>query len=431
MALVYLVEKQAWVGYLGLGAWYALQAYVLLFCAYVLAPALLYVGRGAAPRRPLPHPAPAPQTDFVLLIPAHNEQRLLPGLLASIAGLAYPAARFRTVVVADNCTDRTAQLARRAGARCLVRTTPYPSTKSQALAYAATALGLAAQQPAAVVCVLDADCRLDPQFLAALDRQFAQPGAAPVVQSSRRVANAFASDVTVLDAAAEALRQQVGAGGRRRLGLEAFIFGLGCCLRAPVFAELMALPITSLAEDKEWKAHLASRRIAVAYCPEALLSYQAVGTGAAFARQRRRWLSGHLATVKAHGLAMLGQGLRRGSLSQIDFACDLLQVPRSCLLVAALGFAAAAGWAGQGSLLSSGGWLAVAAGLLAYAGLGLHLIGAAPRHWLALLSGAGLVVGVAKSLALIVVGYKDKEWKATRPVRSAALEGVGLKKQKV
>ncbi|MVN75736.1 glycosyltransferase [Hymenobacter sp. HMF4947] len=428
MALFYLVGKQDWVGYLGLGAWYAVQGYVLLFCAYVLAPAVLYVVRGAAPSRRPRRPAPAPQTNFVLLVPAHNEQELLPGLLASIAKLNYPAARFRTVVVADNCTDRTARLARQAGAECLVRTTPYPSNKSQALAYAATELRLVEHHPAAVVCVLDADCRLDAQFLAALDRQFARPGAAPVVQSSRRVANAFESDVTVLDAAAEALRQQVGAGGRRRLGLEAFIFGLGCCLRAPVFTELMALPITSLAEDKEWKAYLASRRIPVAYCPEALLSYQAVGTGAAFAQQRKRWLSGHVATVKAHGLAMLGQGLGRGNLSQVDFACDLLQVPRSCLLVAALVFAAVASWAGQWSLLSSWGWLAVAAGLLAYAGLGLRLIGAAPRHWLALLSGVGLVVGVAKSLALIVVGYKDKDWKATRPV---AIEGVGLKKQKV
>ncbi|RZK62333.1 MAG: glycosyltransferase, partial [Hymenobacter sp.] len=360
-------------------------------------------------------PTAAPQTDFLLLIPAHNEEALLPTLLASIGQLSYPAARFRVVVVADNCTDRTAQLARQAGAACLLRTTAHPSSKAQALAYAAQQLAIAQALPATVVCVLDADCHLAPTFLTELDRYFAQPRAAPVVQCSRRVRNAFDSDVTVLDAAAEALRQQVGAATRHRLGLESFIFGLGCCARGRVFAQLVALPSQSLAEDKEWKAFLAGRRIPVAYCPAARLSYQAVGSGSAFQKQRKRWLSGHWASVQAHGLAMLGQGLGRGSLSQLDFACDLLQLPRSCLLVASLVFGlVAAGTGGRWSLLSGWGWLGLAGGLLGYGLLGLRLIGAAPRHLRVLLSGGRLVAGVVKSVVLIGAGYKTKKWDATR-----------------
>ncbi|MEJ7660242.1 MAG: hypothetical protein WKG07_11795 [Hymenobacter sp.] len=45
---------------------------------------------------------------------------------------------------------------------------------------------------------------------------------------------------------------------------------------------MMALPVTSLAEDKEWKAYFTRHRIAVRYCPAASLSYQTVGDGAAF-----------------------------------------------------------------------------------------------------------------------------------------------------
>ena len=70
----------------------------------------------ARPARPV---IAAARTTFILLIPAHNEERLLPKLLASTRRLSYPAARFRTVVVADNCTDQTALIARRAGAVCL------------------------------------------------------------------------------------------------------------------------------------------------------------------------------------------------------------------------------------------------------------------------------------------------------------------------
>ncbi|AMR26376.1 hypothetical protein A0257_04170 [Hymenobacter psoromatis] len=394
-----------------------MQAYVLLFCVYVFVPVIFYLFFAARIRqlfRPRATAGGAAQTDFILLVPAHNEAELLPGLLASIGRLNYPAGRFRTIVVADNCTDSTALLARQAGAECLERTTAYPSNKSQALRHAAGQPGFGLPCPAAVVCVLDADCRLDPQFLAELDCHFAQPGAAPVVQCNRRVANAFESDVTVLDAAAEAMRQQVLLGTRQLLGLEAFIYGLGCCLRAEVFAHLMAQPIISLAEDKEWKAYLAAAEVPVAYCATASVSYQTVSDGAAFRRQRQRWLAGQFASARAHGLLMLAQGLRRGRLSQLDFACDLLQPPRSCLLIAAVIFGAVAGLAGSWSLVSMWVWLGLATCLLAYGALGLKLVGAAPRHFLALFSGARLVADVARSVMLILVGYKEKDWKATR-----------------
>jgi cellulose synthase/poly-beta-1,6-N-acetylglucosamine synthase-like glycosyltransferase len=418
MGMHELGAKYDGVSTLALSIWYLAQMYFLAFSAYVLAPGLVYLLSRRRVQRLFCEPQVAPDqppTDFLLLIPAHNEEQLLPALLASIEQLRYPAAHFRTVVVADNCTDRTAQLARQAGAACLVRTTVGPSSKAQALAFAAAELQLAHALPTTVVCVLDADCHLSPTFLAGLHQHFARPDAAPVVQCCRRVGNAFDSDVTMRAAAAEALRQQVGAGVRHLLGLESLIFGLGCCARGAVFARLVALPLPSLAEDKEWKAYLARHRVPVAYCPAARLSYQAVGSGPAFQKQRKRWLSGHWATVRRHGLPMLGQGLVRGSLSQLDFACDLLQLPRSCLLASALVFGlVAAGTGGRWVLVSGWVWLGLATALLGYGLLGLRLVGAAPRHLRVLLYGGRLVAGIVKSVVLIAVGSRTKEWDATR-----------------
>ena len=426
MLAVYLVAGWEWGRPLALGAWYLAQGYTLAFCAYVLAPAGLYLLRARAVARLFAPPPPAPAlTDFILLVPAHNEERLLPGLLASIGQLAYPPERYTVLVVADNCTDHTARLARQAGAACLERRTAHPSSKAQALRYATQVLAVRPGWAQTVVCVLDADCRLDPQFLTGLNQHFAQAGAAPVVQASRRVANAFASDVTLLDAAAEALRQRVGAATRRLLGLESFLFGLGCCARGFVFSCLVVLPEATLAEDKEWKAYLTRHRVPVAYCPAASLRYEAVHSGPAFARQRQRWLAGQLAAARTHGLAMLGQGLRRGWLSQLDFACELLLPPRSVLLVVALGFGAAGLAGAPAVLLGGGGWLALAAALLGYGALGLRLVGAGPRHLWALLTGGRLVVGVVRSAVLILLGYKDKEWKPTRVAPAAAGKKLG------
>src|SRR5712692_1609207 len=54
----------------------------------------------------------SPQYSFAILVPAHNEEALLGNLLESISALAYPKERYTVYVVADNCTDTTAELAR-------------------------------------------------------------------------------------------------------------------------------------------------------------------------------------------------------------------------------------------------------------------------------------------------------------------------------
>src|SRR5947209_4321467 len=54
-------------------------------------------------------------TNFAILIPAHNEEVLIGQLLSSLSQLNYPRDLYTIYVIADNCTDSTAQLARSAG----------------------------------------------------------------------------------------------------------------------------------------------------------------------------------------------------------------------------------------------------------------------------------------------------------------------------
>ncbi len=58
---------------------------------------------------------------FVLLIPAHNEELLLGAALDKLKRLNYPDDRYHVVVIADNCSDSTARIARSAGALALER----------------------------------------------------------------------------------------------------------------------------------------------------------------------------------------------------------------------------------------------------------------------------------------------------------------------
>ena len=76
---------------------------------------VLTVSAWRAARRQMPEPGQHAKR-FAVLIPAHNEERLLPDLLQNLAQLDYPHELFTVHVVADNCTDQTAVIARQFGA---------------------------------------------------------------------------------------------------------------------------------------------------------------------------------------------------------------------------------------------------------------------------------------------------------------------------
>ena len=58
---------------------------------------------------------------YAILIAARNEEAVLPHLLDSIHAQDYPAELIDIFVVADNCTDRTAEVARHHGAKVFTR----------------------------------------------------------------------------------------------------------------------------------------------------------------------------------------------------------------------------------------------------------------------------------------------------------------------
>ena len=75
------------------------------------------------------------QTRFLIVIPAHDEQGAIGATVRSCQGLDYDPDRFRVFVIADNCTDGTAQEAREAGATVVERTDPDLRSKGHALEY--------------------------------------------------------------------------------------------------------------------------------------------------------------------------------------------------------------------------------------------------------------------------------------------------------
>jgi glycosyltransferase involved in cell wall biosynthesis len=102
---------------------------------------------------------------FSVVVPAHNEQTLVPRCLGSIAAAATGSGRaVEVIVVANRCTDETARIARSAGARVVESDARNIAAVRNAGAFTATG---------DVIVTLDADCRMDPGALAEVERHLA------------------------------------------------------------------------------------------------------------------------------------------------------------------------------------------------------------------------------------------------------------------
>ena len=151
--------------------------------------------RRIAPRRSQRLATATPTTRFVILVPAHNEALNVAATVQSIVANDYPEHLRAVHVVADNCVDETAEVARRAGADAHERHDENAPGKGPALNWLVQRL-VNSGEPFDVAVFVDADSIVDDGFLAAMDARF-QAGAT-VVQGLYGVRDAFESPAVAI-----------------------------------------------------------------------------------------------------------------------------------------------------------------------------------------------------------------------------------------
>jgi len=298
----------------------ALAVGLALLAAYLL---LLTLVAWVAPRRP-PPPGPA-RRRFAVLIPAHDEELVLPRLLRSLDALDYPRDRYEVCVVADNCTDATANIARTFGARVYERVDHAERAKGFALRWLLAQLRSDGRAYDAFV-VLDADSVVEPNLLRAFDARLA--AGSEVVQAYYSVLNAQASAVAGLRYAALAAVHFVRPMGRSALGLSVGLKGNGMCFSAPVL-EQFAWTWFTLAEDVEFHLALVRAGVRVDFAWETCVCADMPVTLAQAASQNQRWEGGRLQLLRSVVPGLLFEGVRRLSPMRIDAALEQLIPPLS------------------------------------------------------------------------------------------------------
>ena len=60
-----------------------------------------------------------PQSRFLVLVPAHNEEKVIGDIIRNLDAMDYPRELYDYYIIADNCTDSTAETARSLGAKVI------------------------------------------------------------------------------------------------------------------------------------------------------------------------------------------------------------------------------------------------------------------------------------------------------------------------
>ena len=301
-------------------------------------------------------PKPAPRGKrrrrFCVVVPAHNEETVLEGLLEGLNAQSYPTELTAVWVVADRCSDQTEEIASR-HARVAVRRDG-PEGKGAALAWYLDHHPLA---PDEALVVLDADNRVPQDLLARLSDEL--DNGHQVLQAYLDVTNPDESPLATASALSYWASNRMVQLARRNLGWSADLGGTGMCFTQEALSSVEGFAI-SLTEDQELGVRLALAGIPVIWLHDVRIKDEKPGELDAVVWQRARWMRGKRRLARKYGPALLGQSIRQRSAGLFDQAVRLVQPGRSFLALLTGLIALLAGLTGSHLLLPWPLWAAAA-----------------------------------------------------------------------
>lgn len=305
---------------------------------------VLFVECSAAllPRRRIDWQTMAPRPKVDVLVPAHNEAAGIGPTLKAL--LLQLTAQDRLVVVADNCDDETAAVARGFGATVLERWDPERRGKGYALDYGLRFI--AAQLPEVVV-VVDADCIVQ---LGAIDliARLAATEVRPVQATYLLNPSACSGPKDAVSALAFMVKNLVRPSGLDRMGLPCLLTGTGIAFPWSVIRKV-TLASGNIVEDMQLGLDLAIAGHAPLPCLEAQVTGLLPQKQHAIKSQRTRWEHGHLQVLLAQVPHLLREAMCQRRFDLLAIALDLCVPPLSLLVmiwVVAMGGAVVVGLGG-------------------------------------------------------------------------------------
>jgi hypothetical protein len=319
---------------------------------------------------------------FIIAVPAYNEESSIALTCDSLRGIDYPEDKFAVHVIADNCTDNTASIARSRGVVVHERSCPNDPGKGPALNWLRDRLIGTGEQFDALV-VVDADTSVNPDFLRVADACLAD--GASVVQGYYSVRDPASSPSASFRHAALACRHYLRPMARNRVRASCGLFGNGMAFSREV---VTAWNWTGhLVEDAELHNRLVLAGTRVAFAHDAVVAAEMPDNLTAAAGQQRRWERGRIMLARDYVPRLARRAVTGPDrIACLDLLLDHLTPPLSVLLA---GHVAAGGVGALAAILNGNrvaGWSVIAASagsivVVLHAFAGLVAVGAPAQRY--------------------------------------------------
>ena len=233
---------------------------------------------------------------FMAIIPAHNEEAVVGNLIESLKNQTYNKDLYDIYVIADNCTDNTAKIAKEAGAIVYERFDETKKTKGYALNWFLQQK-IAEDAPYDAFFVFDADNIVDKNFIKNMNKKLCQ--GEDVVQGYRDIKNPSDNWITAGYAIFYWQMHRFYHLARYNLGLSPLLNGTGFMVRFDVIKP-QGWDTETLTEDIEFSLKRIIKGKKLGWATDAIV-YDEQPTGFRQSwSQRSRWTVGHIQCIQKY-----------------------------------------------------------------------------------------------------------------------------------
>ena len=264
---------------------------------------------------------PAPQDkDYAVLICARNEELVLPDLIDSIRRQTYDPSKIHIFVMADNCTDRTAEVALASGAAVYTRFNQEQVGKGYAMTELMNRLKEDYPDGFDGYFVFDADNVLKADYIEQMNNTFALGYNA--VTSYRNSKNHGDNMISAGSGLWFLRESRYLNHPRYLLGTSCAVSGTGYLLSRKVVNELGGWPFHLLTEDVEFSVQRILKKDKIGYCADAEYFDEQPTRFRQSWRQRMRWSRGYLQVLHRYGGRMI-KGMFTGNFGCMDLFMNI------------------------------------------------------------------------------------------------------------
>ncbi len=263
----------------------------------------------------------APQKSFALLVAAHNEEAVVSDIVESLKKLDYPKELFDIFVIADNCTDKTAEKARKRGALVYERFNKEKRGKGYALEWMFENL-FKMDKKYDAVCIFDADNLVSKNFLNEMNKKLCD--GFKVVQGYLDSKNPKDTWITGAYSITFWTNNRMFQLARENMGLSSQLGGTGFAIDTSILKTL-GWGATCLTEDLEFSCKLVMSGEKVGWAHDAIVYDEKPLTLMQSWNQRQRWMQGYADVASRYFGKLMKKAIKERSFIAFDCAYYTIQ----------------------------------------------------------------------------------------------------------